>query len=145
MLLLVLLDEILSPLVLCVSVERCQEHYALSKRLVETFHREDSVHSVDSEPLGSVTHSLSLSENEACGLVVHREENKLCALLFGIGELYGEVRVVSVRESCLADDFEAELCRVLDECITYALRVYVIILPDNGDFLRKAFLADVLG
>ena len=144
MLLLVGSYELLSLLVLCVSVKRCEEHNAFSKSLVEALHCEDAVHSVNAEPLGSVTHSLSLSENQTCGLVVHGQEYELCAFGLSFGELDGKICVVAVSKSCLADDFESCCWSFLHESITDALREDVVILPDHCDFLGESFAGDVL-
>src|SRR5699024_12750771 len=58
-------------------LERSQQHNALSQRSVEAFQRQNTVHAIHAEELGSVVHVLSLLQNQRSFLIVDGQEQQV--------------------------------------------------------------------
>ena len=128
----VLVDKVYCKLICSVCGERSQQIDAFCQRSIKAFQAKDSVHTVNAEESGLVTHSVRLCEDQGCGIIVNGQEKDVCACFLSFAKLYCEVLRVGIIKGSLVNDGEVLGACLSYECIVNALGIVVIILVDDS-------------
>ena len=136
------LDEV--GILLIVSRKRGHEQYALGKRGIEAFHREQAVHAVGTHEGHVVAHVLGVFEQNRRRRVVDRGKDKRGAGLLGLGELVGKARGGIVLKGLGIDDVELGRLGLLGKSVGNARAIRIAGVVEQGDLGIRVLLGQEL-
>ena len=137
------LDEV--GVLLIVGGKRGHEQYALGKRGIEAFHREQAVHAVGTHERHVVAHILGVLEQNGRRRVVDRGKDECGAGLLGLGELRGETRGGIVLKGLGIDDVELGSLGLLGKGVGNARAIRIAGVVEQGDLGIRVLLCQKLG